>query len=709
MFEYFIAKKYLVPKKKQLSVTLIAMMSVAVISLVVWLVLLFLSVTEGIEKTWLKKLTNLNAPVKITPTKEYYNSYYHLIDSQSLESDFTTKSLREKRLSTVTDPYDPSEDPELSPYFPKADLNEQGEVKDLVKELCSSIESLKEKVPSLVISDFVASGALLKLKLIREHMPGIPGSGLEQNFLTQMTYLAPLSEESYHLQKLLLKPRTEDAKHLFFLSSLSENKELTDEPENIKKASLNTFQNRLENLLSYIKIEKLQTGQSHFEINPRDLPDNISLKASAYLNNGAISHVLIPNHVSNSFKKNQHLNSSILSYGTLTKRNGKLFFSTSDKKFDQIHINAPLYIEDTTTFDARCITSSFDNISRVEELSFELKTVLQNQKFTFYAPLKGLKITSSSFLDISNEISPPPWPYYTKESRLIHINHTPGKDNAVILPKQYKDSGVLIGDRGFLSYGAATANTIQEQRLPVYVAGFYDPGIMAVGAKCALMHPDIIHQISTSSQSFTLDKNLASGFQIWFDNLDQTKQVKLEIENLLKANGLSKYFTVTSFYEYDFAKDLMTQFQSDKNLFSLIGIIILIVACSNIISFLVLMVNDKKKEIGILQAMGASKTSLALIFSSLGIFIGLIGSLIGTSLSLLTLKNIDKVTKFLSLIQGHEAFNSAYYGDSLPNSLSSSAVLFVLIATPIVSLLAGLIPARKACKVQPAQTLRSDV
>ncbi|MCX6989569.1 MAG: ABC transporter permease, partial [Chlamydiae bacterium] len=77
MFELSVALKYLVPKKKQLSVTLIASMSVGVISLVVWLVLVFLSVTEGMEKNWLKKLTDLNAPLKITPTKKYFSSYYY--------------------------------------------------------------------------------------------------------------------------------------------------------------------------------------------------------------------------------------------------------------------------------------------------------------------------------------------------------------------------------------------------------------------------------------------------------------------------------------------------------------------------------------------------------------------------------------------------------------------------------------------------------
>ncbi|HAB98569.1 MAG TPA: hypothetical protein DCE71_01950 [Parachlamydiales bacterium] len=68
MFEWQIALKYLIPKRKSLSTALISMMSVFVISLVVWLVLVFLSVTKGIEQNWLNKLTSLYAPLRISPT-----------------------------------------------------------------------------------------------------------------------------------------------------------------------------------------------------------------------------------------------------------------------------------------------------------------------------------------------------------------------------------------------------------------------------------------------------------------------------------------------------------------------------------------------------------------------------------------------------------------------------------------------------------------
>ena len=116
MFELKIALKYLLPKRKALSTSLISLMSVFVISLVVWLVLVFLSVTSGIEKNWLSKLTSLNAPLRISPTDHYYSSYYYQIDSLSSSSSFSYQTIREKAYSENTDPYSPEEDMQL-PHF----------------------------------------------------------------------------------------------------------------------------------------------------------------------------------------------------------------------------------------------------------------------------------------------------------------------------------------------------------------------------------------------------------------------------------------------------------------------------------------------------------------------------------------------------------------------------------------------------------------
>jgi lipoprotein-releasing system permease protein len=87
---------------------------------------------------------------------------------------------------------------------------------------------------------------------------------------------------------------------------------------------------------------------------------------------------------------------------------------------------------------------------------------------------------------------------------------------------------------------------------------------------------------------------------------------------------------------------------------------------------------------------------------------GIVSSVLGTIAALFTLHHIDVIVQLLSFIQGHEAFNTTFFGKSLPNTLSPNAVTFILSITPLLSLLAGLVPAIKACRLQPSAILRSE-
>ena len=365
----------------------------------------------------------------------------------------------------------------------------------------------------------------------------------------------------------------------------------------------------------------------------------------------------------------------------------------------------PLFLEGPQTFQA---TLSHKNA----EPGFHIKGSLQGQKLEGYAPLQGLMITEATtktHFDRPPELSPP-WPYLCPDeieetSALVLPKASEGQ--GVLLAKQMSDTGVRIGDKGYISYSAPTASSVQEMRIPVYVSGFYDPGFLAIGSRAILAPTAITSSINSAQTSFSIDRTEATGIQVWFPQLSEAERVKQEILSGFQEQGIADYWTVSTYKEYDFAKDLMQQFESDKYLFTLIGAIILTVACCNIISLLVLLVDDKKKEIGILEAFGARKRSIALIFGLCGGAIGLVSSVIGITLATFTLHNIDFVVRFLSFLQGHEAFNALFFGQSLPKQLSFSALTFVLIATPLLSLIAGLVPAIKACRFNPSEILRA--
>lgn len=689
MFEFSIAFKYLIPRKKHLSVTLIAMMSVGVISLIVWLLLVFLSVTNGIENNWLKKLTDLNAPLRISPTQEYFSSYYHKIDSFSSSSNFSLKTLGEKNESDLSDPYNPEEDPEIPFHFEKPDLDPMGNFIDPVKRLTSTLESFKKSSPELFFQDYEMSGALLKLQLLRNKSPSLFSSGGESmNFLTQVSYLATPPAQKKTLSSLLIPISSKDINHLLFLAGYRMERVLEDGAPTLSP-SFETFQEKISQILPFVEIQTVKTISPHFKLSLHLLPNDVPF---AIKEDKGIVTLLTD-------KKSKEKT------GTLIRKENQVLVSGLSSltlsKTSRISLAAPLVLE-----------ASLDDVSVqkstcMQELLLKVKGSLQGIPLQGTIPWKDLLVESFVLKKIKIEEKMPPWAYLTEDSQFELPVNSHG-ENGILLPKGFQESGVLLGDRGFLSYQGSTSSSVQEQRVPVFVSGFYDPGIISIGNKCLLVPKSITKTINTSNTPFSFDKISLGGFQVWLGSPHEAKHMKEQITKALEKKGIGSYWKVSSYQDYDFAKDLLQQFQSDKMLLSLIGIIILIVACCNIISFLILLVSDKKKEIAILQAMGASTKSIALIFGICGTLVGLLGCTIGTFSALFTLRHIDSLAKILSLIQGHDAFLPSFYGSSLPSSLSADAFYFIFIVTPILSLLSGLIPALKACKLSPSAILRSE-
>jgi lipoprotein-releasing system permease protein len=675
MFEISILRKYLIPRKKQLSMTLIALMSVSVISLVVWLIILFLSITEGIEKTWLQKLTSLNAPLRLTPTQNYYSSYYYLADSISSDSHYTARSLKEK-LAGPSDPHNPEIDEAIPAYWPPPERNSDGSLRDPVKIASSILSDLKKDHSDLAFQDFEMSGAMLKLQLVRPALSG----GETHSFLTQASYLASFADQSPFMKELISPPSMKDLNHLFFLCHFAPESQTQELGYN-----LSFFQKKAETLLSQINIKAVKTA-APWHVPFALLPENSSIPASAVFKGKEIARFMLG-------EKN----------GTLKRVGHQLFWN--DK---EVFSFLPVYTDQEVTLNAELVKGSLSSAKKLEDLQFKVKGAHKGIPLAGVIPWKGVEIAQA---DIKTDFQQMPamqpfWVHGVNQKLVLPTFSS--KERGIMLSKQFHDNGVRIGDRGWLSYPAATAGALQEQRLPVFVAGFYDPGVMAIGNKCILAPANVVHLINTTSQVEHFDKASSAGFAVWLKDIKQSGDLAKKLQDRLKKAQIDQYWKVTTYKDYDFAKDLLQQFQSDRYLFTLIGLIILLVACSNIISFLVILVNDKKQEIGILQALGASRKSIALIFGGLGAALGVISSLVGVGTALLTLKNLDKLVQFLSFLQGHEAFNAVFYGSSLPHELSFQALLFVLLITPILSLIAGLIPAWKACRLSPSAILRSE-
>ncbi len=712
MFELSVACKYLLPRRRQLSVSIISLISVLVIALVVWLIVVFFSITDGLEKNWVQKLTALTAPVRMIPTDAYYHSYYYLIDSISEASNYSHKTIREKHNSLLTDPYNPEVDEEIPAYWPNPDRNSDGTLKDLVKLVYASLNEVPN-VAGLHGQDFELTATHIELRLLRHttilHASNVYG-GTTQSALSYPAYLGNFESDNLYLGKTLLSVERQDFNNLLDLMGIA-NQDLSEGAEGKKNLfQPDILQRRLKNFFGSVIIKQLQSRPAGWNIPRYLLPSQFEWEVCAILKEQQVVRLIVPQQTQRLLALQADLEEqglTVISGRTKKEEEGLLSVILSGQEPQYLtHFN--LTFAGGSPFAAQLDRASIDRARQIDDLRFEVEVPIQGSLLKGSVPYRGLEIAvADTQIPSGEEI--PLWVHQLKLANgtpTFALPNDPDIGEGIVLPKSFRDVGVMMGDRGSLRYLSPTASMLQEQQIPVYVAGFYDPGIIPIGGKFILANQEITSLIRASHQQE--DKAaLTNGINVRFHYLDQADSVKAQLVQILKEKGISRYWNIETYREYEFTKEIMRELQSQKNLFMLIAVVIILVACSNIISMLIILVNDKKIEIGILRSMGASSKSIALIFGLSGAIIGILGSVAGIVAAILTLQHLDTLVALLSKLQGHEMFSANLYGQVLPSELSFEALSFVIIATVCISLLAGIVPAIKACLLRPSHILRS--
>ncbi|QLB42267.1 lipoprotein-releasing ABC transporter permease subunit LolE [Mannheimia pernigra] len=135
-------------------------------------------------------------------------------------------------------------------------------------------------------------------------------------------------------------------------------------------------------------------------------------------------------------------------------------------------------------------------------------------------------------------------------------------------------------------------------------------------------------------------------------------------------------------------------------------VLVISVACFNIISTLIMAVKDKQSDIAILRTLGANNRFIRRIFLWYGLLSGMKGALFGIALGVILSLNLTAIIKVIEGFLGIKLLSDGvYFVDFLPSELHWQDVGYVLVATIILSLLASLYPAQRATKLEPAKVL----
>lgn len=155
-------------------------------------------------------------------------------------------------------------------------------------------------------------------------------------------------------------------------------------------------------------------------------------------------------------------------------------------------------------------------------------------------------------------------------------------------------------------------------------------------------------------------------------------------------------------YEFKSAVDTIDQLKNKTKVIDFIfvaaGVIVLFVATLSLVNTMTMSVQEKKKSIGIMRAVGASRSNITVVFLMQSAVMGFLGGVLGSIIGVGVAFSVNLVSKYNQIAKGVE---SPLKLISLPYWFIAAAVVF----TVAMAVFAGTMPSRKAAKLDPVELL----
>lgn len=276
-------------------------------------------------------------------------------------------------------------------------------------------------------------------------------------------------------------------------------------------------------------------------------------------------------------------------------------------------------------------------------------------------------------------------------------NLAPRKFDVVIGQALAKQLGVAVGDKitVITPDGQITpAGTIPRLK-QFTITGIFNLHMYEYDSSLILIN------INDAETLLKMGTNV-TGIRLMVNDVMQTQKIKDELEKTLPDNIIVMDW-IEQHQNYFSAVDL------EKKMMFVILTLIVAVAVFNLVSTLVMTVNDKKADIAILRTMGASKKNIRNIFILQGGLSGIIGTVSGTILGLLLATYIGKIVHGVEILTRSKLISSdVYLIDYLPSQINFNDVLSIFILSIALSLIATIYPSNNAAKIDPAEALRYE-
>jgi lipoprotein-releasing system permease protein len=224
---------------------------------------------------------------------------------------------------------------------------------------------------------------------------------------------------------------------------------------------------------------------------------------------------------------------------------------------------------------------------------------------------------------------------------------------------------------------------------------------------------------SFTSGRYDYDANMAvvgmRTAQDMFRSGSTVSGIALRLRDGMEVNGtkrslqmmLGGSYIVKSWMDLD--RNLVTALAMEKKMMFIILGLIVMVACFNISSSLIMMVMEKTRDIGILKAIGANSSGISAVFFLEGAMIGFSGIVVGGMTGVFLANRVNQVAGLIERFTGVSLFPSdVYYFTKIPVYVSVADVSTIILVAMVLTVVAGLYPAWKASRMDPVEAIRYE-
>jgi lipoprotein-releasing system permease protein len=252
------------------------------------------------------------------------------------------------------------------------------------------------------------------------------------------------------------------------------------------------------------------------------------------------------------------------------------------------------------------------------------------------------------------------------------------------------DSVVLV-----IAQGQITPAGLMPRMRRFAVSGIFEIGMYEYDRHVGYIH------MGDAARLYRTGDNV-SGLRLKLEDMFQAPQVVREVARSLGG----------SFFVSDWTREHRNFFRSiqvTKRIMFVILLLIVAVAAFNIVSTLVMVVQDKQADIAIFRTLGSSPGSILTVFMIQGLVIGVVGTLGGMLLGVLLALNLETLVNAMEAVLGMDLLAAdVYFISDLPARVNWFEVLQIGLFALGISLVSTIYPAWKAARTQPAEALRYD-